>query len=339
MNEVSTKAKIGIVGSGTMGRGIAQVAATAGHPVVLFDVAAEAREAARADLQRVHRRLVDKGRLSGAEAEAILERIALAEDPRAFAGAEVVFQCAQPPYHRWPQEFPGLQASVLEAAVSAGALLVVAENLYGYGPHAGPLTEDLPLAATTRKGRVRARMWQELADAHRAGRARVVAGRASDFFGPGVQGSAVGERFFGPLVRGRRADVAGDPDRLHTYTYVPDFGEALVRLSEAPAAWGRAWHVPNAPTVTTRALAEQAAAIAGTEARLRVAARWQLRLLGLVAPPVRETVEMLYEFEEDFVVDHSAYGEVCGDHATPLDESLAATVAATHRDAPAPTTA
>ncbi|MCB1017906.1 MAG: NAD-dependent epimerase/dehydratase family protein, partial [Acidimicrobiales bacterium] len=190
----------------------------------------------------------------------------------AFAGAEVVFQCAQPPYHRWPQEFPGLQASVLEAAVSAGALLVVAENLYGYGPHAGPLTEDLPLAATTRKGRVRARMWQELADAHRAGRARVVAGRASDFFGPGVQGSAVGERFFGPLVRGRRADVAGDPDRLHTYTYVPDFGEALVRLSEAPAAWGRAWHVPNAPTVTTRALAEQAAAIAGTEARLRVAA-------------------------------------------------------------------
>ncbi|MCB1056666.1 MAG: 3-hydroxybutyryl-CoA dehydrogenase [Acidobacteria bacterium] len=92
MNEVSTKAKIGIVGSGTMGRGIAQVAATAGHPVVLFDVAAEAREAARADLQRVHRRLVDKGRLSGAEAEAILERIALAEDPRAFAGAEVVIE-------------------------------------------------------------------------------------------------------------------------------------------------------------------------------------------------------------------------------------------------------
>jgi hypothetical protein len=35
---------------------------------------------------------------------------------------------------------------------------------------------------------------------------------------------------------------------------------------------------------------------------------------------------MLYEFEEDFVVDHSAYVSVFGDHATPLAESLATTI-------------
>lgn len=246
----------------------------------------------------------------------------------ALAGADVVFQCAQPAYHRWPQEFPALQAGIVDAAAAAGALLVVAENLYGYGPHDGPLTEDLPLAATTRKGRVRAAMWEALDAAHRAGRLRVVAGRASDFFGPGVEGSAVGDRFFGPLVEGKAAEAAGDPDRLHSYTYVPDFGEALVRLSETPAAWGRAWHVPNAPTVTTRALAEQAAALAGAEGRVRTFTRWQVRLVGLFVPAVREMVEMLYEFEQDFVVDHSAYAALCGDHATPLAESLAATVAA-----------
>lgn len=246
----------------------------------------------------------------------------------ALAGADVVFQCAQPAYHRWPQEFPALQAGIVDAAAAAGALFVVAENLYGYGPHDGPLTEDLPLAATTRKGRVRAAMWEALDAAHRAGRLRVVAGRASDFFGPGVQGSAVGDRFFGPLVEGKAAEAAGDPDRLHSYTYVPDFGEALVRLSETPAAWGRAWHVPNAPTVTTRALAEQAAALAGAEGRVRTFTRWQVRLVGLFVPAVREMVEMLYEFEQDFVVDHSAYAALCGDHATPLAESLAATVAA-----------
>jgi len=85
------------------------------------------------------------------------------------AGADVVFQCAQPGYHRWPQEFPGLQARVVEAAAATGALLVVAENLYGYGPVAGPLTQDLPLAAATRKGAVRAQMWRDLEAAHRAG--------------------------------------------------------------------------------------------------------------------------------------------------------------------------
>lgn len=257
-----------------------------------------------------------------------------AQAAAALAGAEVVFQCAQPAYHRWPQEFPALQGAAVEAAASAGALLVVAENLYGYGPHDGPLTEDLPLAASTRKGRVRAAMWTSLEAAHRAGRLQVVAGRASDFFGPGVEGSAVGERFFGPLVRGGAAEVAGDPDRRHSYTYVPDFGEALVRLSETPATWGRAWHVPNAPTLTTREFASRAAAIAGTGTRLKVLARWQLRLAGPFIPPAREMIEMLYEFEEDFVVDHSAYAAVCGDHATPLEESLAATIAAARRTAP-----
>lgn len=247
----------------------------------------------------------------------------------ALAGAQVVFQCAQPEYHRWPQEFPALQAAVVDAAAAAGALLVVAENLYGYGTTDGPLTEDLPLTATTRKGAVRAQMWRDLEAAHRAGRLRVVAGRASDFFGPGVEGSAVGDRFFGPIVKGKAAEAVGDPDCRHSYTYVPDFGEALVRLSETPDSWGRAWHVPNAPAVSTRDFAAQAAAVAGTEATIRTFARWQLRLVGLFVPPVRETIEMLYEFDRDWVVDHSAYAALCGDHATPLDQSLAATVAAT----------
>ena len=257
-------------------------------------------------------------------------------DQAAFvlSGAQVVFQCAQPEYHRWPQEFPALQAAVVDAAAAAGALLVVAENLYGYGPADGPLTEDLPLTATTRKGAVRAQMWRDLEAAHGAGRLRVVAGRASDFFGPGVEGSAVGDRFFGPIVKGTAAEAVGDPDRLHSYTYVPDFGEALVRLSETPDGWGRAWHVPNAPAVSTRAFAEQAASLAGTHPKLRVYARWQLRLVGLFVRPVRETVEMLYEFDRDWVVDHSAYAALCGDHATPLDQSLAATVAATRTGDP-----
>src|SRR5262245_16862399 len=91
---------------------------------------------------------------SGAAVPGATSRRADLADPaqaaEAVAGAQVVFQCAQPPYHRWPEEFPGLQAQAVAAATSAGALLVVAENLYGYGPVDGPLTQDLPLTATTR---------------------------------------------------------------------------------------------------------------------------------------------------------------------------------------------
>jgi len=243
-----------------------------------------------------------------------------------LAGARVVFQCAQPPYHRWSQEFPRLQASVLQATAAAGAVLVAAENLYGYAPATVALTEDLPLAATTSKGAVRAAMWRQLEAAHRAGRVQVVAGRSSDFFGPGVSTSAVGERFLAPLAAGKPVRVAGDPSRLHTYTYVGDFGEAMVRLSETPASWGQAWHVPNAPTTTTRAFAELVADIAGSTAQLRPISRWQLRMIGTIVPAVREMVEMLYEFENDWVVDHGRYAALLGDHATPLDDALRSTL-------------
>jgi nucleoside-diphosphate-sugar epimerase len=79
---------------------------------------------------------------SGASAPGATSRRTDLADPvqaaEAVAGAEVVFQCAQPPYHRWPEEFPALQARAVDAATSAGALLVVAENLYGYGAVGGP---------------------------------------------------------------------------------------------------------------------------------------------------------------------------------------------------------
>ncbi|MFM7892249.1 MAG: NAD-dependent epimerase/dehydratase family protein [Actinomycetota bacterium] len=243
-----------------------------------------------------------------------------------ISGCDAVYQASQPEYHRWPQEFPTLQDSVVRATRGSDAVLVSVENLYGYGPVAKPLTESLPLIATTRKGKTRAELWRSLEAEHKAGRLKVTAGRASDFFGPHVEGSAVGDRFFKALLQGKKAELFGNPDALHSYTFVTDFGEALVRLALDERSLGRAWHVPNAPTVSTKQFLNLAASIAGVEAKHVTRSRLQLRLAGVFIPPARESIEMLYEFEEDFVVDHSAYAAVFGDHATPLNDSLAATI-------------
>ena len=75
----------------------------------------------------------------------------------------MIYQCLNAPYDQWPERFPPLQRGVLAAAEANGALLVSLENLYGYGPTGTrPMTEDLPLAATTVKGRTRAAMTAEL---------------------------------------------------------------------------------------------------------------------------------------------------------------------------------
>ncbi|MBU3716897.1 MAG: NAD-dependent epimerase/dehydratase family protein [Actinobacteria bacterium] len=244
----------------------------------------------------------------------------------ALAGADVVYQASQPEYHRWPQEFPALQASVVNAAKRSGSTFVAVDNLYGYAPSTKPLTEDLPQAATTRKGRTRADMWRALEAEWKAGNLKVTSGRASDFFGPFALGSQVGERFFGTLVAGKKAETFGDPNALHSYTYVVDFGEALVRLALDERSLGRAWHVPNASAITNGEFLARVAAIAGVPANSVRRTAFQLRLAGLFIPPAREIIEMLYEFEHDFVVDHSAYAATFGDHGTPLDESLAVTI-------------
>jgi nucleoside-diphosphate-sugar epimerase len=244
----------------------------------------------------------------------------------AVRGASVVFQCAQPAYHRWTEEFPQLQAAVLDACAAVGAPLIATENSYGYGFVEGPITDGMPMNPNTRKGRVRAEMWDSLADAHRSGRAQTAAVRASDFFGPGVEGSAFGDRFFDAIVAGKKAELLGDPDAAHSITYVPDLARAMIAVAADPASWGGAWHAPTAPAITQREIVEVAAAAAGTEPIVRVVKPWQLWALGIVVKPVREMIEMRYEFEHDYVVDSTAFEQRFGITPTPLTESLAETV-------------
>jgi nucleoside-diphosphate-sugar epimerase len=255
-----------------------------------------------------------------------------ASDPAAAAaaasGADVVYQCLSAPYTDWPKRFPPLQRGVLSAAERSGALMVTLENIYAYGPTTGrPMTEELPLAATTVKGRTRARMSEELLAAADAGRVRIAIARASDFFGAGVTQTTLGERVFGNAVAGKRADFLGNPDLLHTYSYVPDIAAGLATLGTDERASGGVWHLPGPETVTTRQLLDLVAGELGHPVGVRSVPKLALRALGLVNPLMRGLVEMSYEFEADFVLDTTKYQSTFGTAGTPLHTAVAETVA------------
>lgn len=246
-------------------------------------------------------------------------------------GASALYQTLNPPYHRWTAEFPALQAAVLAAAEATGARLVSMENVYLYGRPAGrPLVENSAEDAHTRKGQLRGQMARELLAAHRAGRVRVAIGRASDYFGPGGGAqSNLGDRVFPAALAGRTANVLGDPDQPHTYTYIPDIGEGLAVLGEHPEAPGEVWHLPNDPaTRTTRQLVDIIYRNAGQRrTRIRSVPRLVLRAIALTNPTVRELLEMQYQFEEPFIVDSSKIASRLGVQATPIDQALANTLA------------
>jgi nucleoside-diphosphate-sugar epimerase len=244
----------------------------------------------------------------------------------AIAGASVVYQCTQPPYHRWDSLFERLQENIIEAAKATNAKLVAAENMYMYGDVEGEIHEELPYIAKTKKGRIRAKLAERLLDLHRRGELQVVIGRGSDFFGPGVTNSSAGIRMFRPIVSGKPVSILGKPDVKHTYTFIEDFGKALVTLGQTENAYGEAWHVPNSETVTVREFVELAAQLAGVKAKIKPMGKGMLRIGGLFIPEARESIEMFYQFEKDFVISNRKYIDRFGQSATPLNEALAATV-------------
>ena len=64
MNSIGVTSTVGVAGAGTMGAGIAQLAATHGHPVVVYDASADSLVTARQKLDKILRRQVEKGRMS-----------------------------------------------------------------------------------------------------------------------------------------------------------------------------------------------------------------------------------------------------------------------------------
>lgn len=244
-------------------------------------------------------------------------------------GAKVVYQAAQPSYNKWPEKFPPLQNAIIEGLTDSGAKLVLVENLYMYGSTNGtPMTENLPHNAHTRKGKTRSEMSKTALAAHQAGKLKVAIGRGSDFFGPWGLPSTMGERIFYPLLQGRAAQVTGRADLPHTHTFTTDFGRALVILGERPEADGRAWHVPNdMPRITQGELIRMFADQAGVPAKMSSMGTLMMWMGGLFVPEAKETVEMMYEFNQPFIVDSSEFEKTFDMKATPMREAIKETVA------------
>ena len=247
----------------------------------------------------------------------------------AAAGAAALYNCANPAYHRWTTDWPPMAAALLDAAERTGAVLVVMSNLYGYGEVDRPMTEDLPLASTGSKGRIRAGMYEQALRRHRAGVLRMVEARASDFVGPRVtDGGHLGARAVQRLLAGRSVSCLGDPDVPHSWTSVADVAAALELLGADERAWGRAWHVPTAPAASFRQAVHGLCAAAGV-APVKVSRipHLALRAAGVVSPLLRELEETRHQFVRPFVLDSSAFSQAFGVAPTPLERTWADTVA------------
>lgn len=259
-------------------------------------------------------------------------RAADATDPAAVADlcrdAAAAYQCLGAPYAEQCELFPRMQQAMTAGAGAAGAILVVLADLYVYGEtHGQVITEATPHAAMTRKGAVRRRIARDYLRAHQDGKARIAVGRAADFYGPRVRNSVFGEYVFPPALAGKSAQVMGNINTRHSFSYIKDVARGLATLGERPEAWGREWLLPVAPAVTTREMVRLIGEALGRPVRSLAIPKVAIQAMGIFNPQMREAVEMFYQFTEPQIVSSGQFEAAFGWHATLLDQAVRETVA------------
>ena len=229
----------------------------------------------------------------------------------------------------WREVWPTTMTNFVEACAATGARLVFVDNLYQLGPQSTPRREDMPLSGRGAKPAILSRVtriWQAAAE---AGRVRVAALRCTDFYGPGVPVSHIGDTGFGALARGRPATLLAPPDTPHDFAYVPDIARAVGVLLDAPDdAFNQVWNMPCAPTLTPRQILRLGAEAIGAKLRVTAVPLPLLPLMGLFVPFVREVADVAFTWDRPYVVDGSKFTHRFGFTPTPYAIGAPATARA-----------
>lgn len=247
----------------------------------------------------------------------------------AFAGLETLIYLVGVPYDAF-QLHPVLMGRTIDAAQAAGVeRLVLIGTAYPFGrPQAARVSESHPRAPHTFKGRMRKAQEDLLLEADAAGRLKGAILRLPDFYGPGVSSSFLAD-IFAAAAAGHRAKVIGPIDVPHEFVFVPDVGPVVRDLIKREEAFGRSFNLAGAGTITVRAVAERAFALAGRAPSLLVAGKTMLHLAGLFDPLMRELVEMHYLVTTPVIFADSALEDLIGPTLkTPYEDGIARCFAA-----------
>ena len=244
---------------------------------------------------------------------------------RAVAGSSVVHLLAGLKYELrvWQELWPRIMANAIEACKRAQAKLIFFDNVYMYGKVDGPMTEDTPYAPYSKKGEIRAKIATSLMNEVKAGGLSAMIARSADFYGPDTQNGVPNVLVFEAFAKGSRASWLVNAAVPHSLTFTPDAAHGLALLAERASAWNQVWHLPTtAYPPTGKDFIEMAAKEFGVSPKYWVLNRPMLRLAGLFNPLVRESYEMLYQYDSRYLFDSTKFTKEFGFVGTPYPDGI-----------------
>lgn len=247
---------------------------------------------------------------------------------KAVEGSDVCYLTAGLKYDKsvWKRSWPVIMKNVIDGCSKHNCKLVFFDNVYLYDPdHLNPMTEDTPVNPSSEKGKVRAAIIETLWDAVNARKIEALVARSADFYGPGFDKpvSILIETVFKPIYQGSTANWLGGDSFKHSYTYTPDAGKATAILGNTPNAYGETWHLPTASNpYTGKEWVEHIAEEMNQKPKYRKVSRLIVRLMGLFMPVMRESVEMMYQYDRDYVFNSDKFEKRFNMEPTPYKEGI-----------------
>jgi nucleoside-diphosphate-sugar epimerase len=245
-----------------------------------------------------------------------------AEVRKAIQGSEVVYVTVGFPYSAkvWEESWPEFIRSVISACEEFNTRLVFFDNIYMYDPdHLNGMTEESPVNPSSKKGKIRAQIAQLIMDEVKAGKLTALIARSADFYGPGIKNSSMlNETVIKPLSLGKKANLMGGAGFKHSYTYTPDAGKATAILGNSADAYNRIWHLPTAANpLTGKEWIVQIAKELGVKPKFQSVPKVLVRFIGLFVPIMKEMVEMMYQYDRDYVFNSSKFEKSFDFNPTP----------------------
>lgn len=230
----------------------------------------------------------------------------------AVKGSKVVYLTAGLPYDTkmWEEYWPLIMKNTIAACKENQAKLVFFDNVYMYGKVNGWMTEETPFNPCSKKGEVRAEIADLLMEEIKKKNIQGLIARSADFYGPRAKNTYANAMIFERLTAGKNPQLLLNSHTKHSYTFTPDAARALALLGNTEEAFGQVWHLPtDSNALTGEAFIRQANQMVGRENKYSITSSFMIYLASLFSPMIKETKEMLYQYENDYLFDSSKFEE------------------------------
>jgi nucleoside-diphosphate-sugar epimerase len=243
---------------------------------------------------------------------------------KAVEGSTIIYMCAGLEYNKkvWAVEWPLIMQNLIDVTKYTGARLIFFDNVYMYGLVKGVMTEETPYNPVSVKGEIRAKIAEQLM--HEAERGNIMAtiARAADFYGAESLNSVFDSMVLMKYAKKQKAMWLGNTDAKHSFTYVPDTGEALYRLAKDTASTNQVWHLPTAAALEGKKFIELAASAFNVKPEYTRINKLLLQIIGLFNKVIGETVEMYYQYQYDYVFSSEKFEKAYGLKPTSYGDGI-----------------